>query len=193
MLKENALTTLETVKRNLSNSELDIDDELLTQKINEVSDFIASYTDRRLEAENYQEKYTGNNGRYLRLKQYPVSSLQSVQINNTDIFLNEIDLYEDTGILYRDKLWPVCGSGRRNIVVNYEAGYILPKDHTEEKPRTLPYDLEGACIVMATIKYQNRDAEGLTERRVGMDFTEKYLNDIPTSIKLILDLYKRRS
>ena len=45
----------------------------------------------------------------------------------------------------------------------YEAGYVLPKDEDlQASPpiiRTLPYDLEDACIELVALKFNQRQEE----------------------------------
>lgn len=192
-LASNALTTAETVRNNLNGCLIDIKDDLINQKINEVSQFIETYTGRIFKNGIREEKLTGTGTDALQLKHYPAGEVLSVFIEGNEIDIGELDIENNsengTAVLFRESGWPA--SDGRNILVKYESGYILPKDQSEEQPRTLPYDLEGACIDLTTMKYLNRDAEGLAERRAG-DFAEKYLNDLPASIKLILDLYKKR-
>ncbi|WP_313559725.1 hypothetical protein [Ruminiclostridium cellobioparum] len=192
-LASNALTTAAAVKSNLNGCLIDINDDLINQKINEVSQFIETYTGRKFNNEIREEKLAGTGSDTLPLRHYPAGEVLSVLVEGNEIDIRELDTENNneagTAVLFRELGWPA--SDRRNILVKYESGYILPRDQSEERPRTLPYDLEGACIDLTTMKYLNRDAEGLAERRSG-DFAEKYLNDIPASIKLILDLYKKR-
>lgn len=187
---ENALTTVEAVKKNLSGSVIEFDDDLIAQKINEVSGFIEEYCNRKFGKAVRTEKYEGTNTPYLLLKQYPVLRVISVSDNGALISTTEYELYDESGMLWRENGW-ASSSGRRQFSVEYESGYVLPKNHTTEIPRTLPYDLEGACITLTTIRYLNRDSENLTERRIG-DSAEKFINDIPQSIKLMLNkAYKK--
>lgn len=187
-LASNALTTLEAVKKNLNGTSVDIDDDLIKQKINEVSEFIESYTKRKFGIGTRTEKYAGTGTPFLTLRQFPVISIISITLNGAAVDMAETDLYEDSGMIYRKHGWQ--NSIERNITIQYEAGYVLPKDATTNTPRTLPYDLEGACIIMVTTRYINRDAEGLQERRAG-DFTEKFVHGMPTAVKLVLEKYRR--
>lgn len=47
-----------------------------------------------------------------------------------------------------------AGTERRAYAVTYTAGYVLPKDGTDDEPRTLPYDVEHACILTVVSDYQ---------------------------------------
>ena len=69
------------------------------------------------------------------------------------------------GVIYRDDGWLKAGyrSGlaydivaiKRNIEVSYTAGYVLPKDATEDEPATLPADLEGLIWDIVSQAYTN--------------------------------------
>ena len=44
---------------------------------------------------------------------------------------------------------------KRNIEVSYTAGYVLPKDATDDEPATLPADLEGLIWDIVSQAYTN--------------------------------------
>jgi len=44
---------------------------------------------------------------------------------------------------------------KRNIEVSYTAGYVLPKDATDDEPATLPADLAGLIWDIASQAYTN--------------------------------------
>lgn len=67
--------------------------------------------------------------------------------------------------------------------------YVLPKDAITDATRTLPFNLESACIELVTIAYQRRGSEHLKTEVVGplrSDFT----NDWPLHILQTLDRYR---
>ena len=55
------------------------------------------------------------------------------------------------GVLYRDEGWPFYGyryglandvrMASRSLEIKYTAGYVLPKDATEDEPCDLPWDI----------------------------------------------------
>lgn len=154
-LADNALTTLETIKRILQiPQEEQTSDDILIQLINAASAWVETMTDRKFGLAEYKQKCIGTNSQKLVLEQYPIVSVESVKDNGADLLTNQYDWKSEgkLGILYREDSWKCRGysyglsgdivSPQRYIEVNYHAGYILPKDGTEENPSTLPADLE---------------------------------------------------
>lgn len=163
----NALTTLEVVKSYVLKDMTDTSkDNLLERLINAVSGFIEKYCDRKFGKATYTEKYRGNNRQLLRLNQYPVTAVTLVTIDGNAV--NDYEILAEEGMLYRENLWTWTGysiglvgedaGSKRNIEVQYTAGYVLPKDENlQANPpivRTLPYDLEQACILMVQYYYK---------------------------------------
>jgi hypothetical protein len=186
-LASNALTVSAIVKKQLGPL-LSPDEELLILKINEASQFIENYCGRKFKKQIYTEKYSGSGKQHLGLNQWPVTEVTAVTIGGTVQTSEEYEAILDSGILFCEYGW---SAGNRNITVQYEAGYVLPKDATTDHPRTLPYDIEALCISIAAIKCRNIDSEGLKDRRIG-DYSETFLEDLPDSIKGALDLIKTK-
>lgn len=87
--------------------------------------------------------------------QYPV--LEHIPDDEHDNLMNLVEHIEySAGIVYFKR--PVKGT------LTYVAGYVLPKDATDEEPRTLPHDLEHACLRVANDLY--------------IDAADGYLNDV---------------
>lgn len=70
------------------------------------------------------------------------------------------------------------------------AQYVLPADATVDAPRTLPYNIESACIELVAIRYQCRGSEHLKTETVGPLKSEFTMN-WPEHIKQTLDRYRR--
>lgn len=205
-LNINALTTLERVKEELGIDEENTNfDNALTRYINEASGFIQSYIGRNIAfTENHVEVLGGSSDNYLLLKNRPIVNVNSVLRDEEEIedYLENPDDYS-SGMLYRDAGWPkssyITGlvgdfhGKRRNYTVNYDYGYVLPKDVTEENPQTLPSDIEGICIGLTCKKFKDtqRDNFGLKELKQGR-ITYKFRDsDLTTGDFLILKRYRR--
>ena len=86
-------------------------------------------------------------------------------------------------------------------IIHYEAGYILPKDATEEQPATLPVDLEECCLQLAEKLYIDDDGylgnvENIklgdwSTKLGGVDAATNATLFIPASIQSSLNLHKR--
>jgi len=67
--------------------------------------------------------------------------------------------------------------------------YVLPKDETTNIPRTLPYNIENACIELVAIAYQRLGSEHLKEEIVG-PLRSFFISEWPEHIKQTLDRYR---
>ena len=179
-LAANALTTLETVKEMLGIPAEESDpqvDNVLIRLINAASAWVETMTERKLGKNDYRQKCRGTGSQELVLKHYPIVSVQSVtEIGSGKVLppqSYDFDEKGDIGVLYREEGWPYRGypgglSGdylapQRYLLVEYTAGYVLPKDATADSPCTLPADLESLVWEMVEQEYQLRinGAQGL--------------------------------
>lgn len=166
-LSETALTTLEDTLRFLGmdpeDKEVDVqvkNNIILT--INAASAYIEKQAGRRFGRREYSEQYEGTGSQRLLLNNYPVKKIKEIKDLSMGRAIRKAEYYlengGESGIIYRDDGWAKCGypSGlandltvvKKNISVKYVAGYILPKDGTEELPSDLPYDLQYAVWMM---------------------------------------------
>ena len=204
-LSPNALTTLETVKLFLPASVEESADALFTMMINQASDWIEQQLQRKLGKASYDEWLYSTGRQWLMLREWPILSVEEVtqqgQIIAPEMFLVEPDGY--AGCLYKDDGWtwfgyrqglaadPVAAS--RNIRVKYTAGYVLPKDATEDNPRTLPYDIEQLCIDMLLRAFgtlENGGTAGLKSFAIS-DVRWEWDNTTPESWKTTIASYRR--
>ena len=179
-LASNALTTLETVKEMLgmlAEESAPQVDNVLIRLINAASAWVETMTERKLGKNDYRQKCRGTGSQELVLKHYPIVSVQSVvEIGSGKVLppqSYDFDEKGDIGVLYREEGWPYRGypgglSGdylapQRYLLVEYTAGYVLPKDATADSPCTLPADLESLVWEMVEQEYQLRinGAQGL--------------------------------
>lgn len=143
---------------------------LIDQLITEVDLAIGRYcgrTDEELDAQTfesatYTENYSGDGGRTLQLRQYPVTSITSIKYRDSNGDLTTLDstgyrVNERSGVVSKisdDIGWElglpdsanwVCGHNNYQVV--YVAGFS-----------TVPADLEGAAIDMVCEMFLNRRA-----------------------------------
>lgn len=178
-LSAHALTTVGTAKGFIGIPADDLTkDSLLEFLINATSERIEKYCSRHFEKATYIEYYMGHERQRLLLNQYPIVSIASVELNGQTLASTEYEIEDaDAGILYREIGWPWQGYSvglvgepnvpARNIKVVYIAGYVLPKDATVDNPRTLPYDLEQACVSFVAYLYGGRVGAGKASEQQG--------------------------
>lgn len=174
MLANNALTTLDFAKRYIGYEEGNNErDEFLTFCINSASSMIEQYCNRNFGLRTYHEIRQGTGSMKLILDHYPIIEVKELLIGGQPVNIERIKVLSDSGMLYRPDggfpahtitgkfLYPRPDEDGYNIFVKYSAGYVLPKDATEDNPRTLPYDLEKACLKMVRLMNKDKDvAEG---------------------------------
>lgn len=170
-LKDSALTTLDRVKQMLGIPEDDVDqirDNIIANMINSASAWFESQTGRKFKRATYREKYQGTSSQELCLRQYPIVEIEEIA-DTTDNAPIDVSQYstEDTGhigVVWKDDGWAMRAVpyglandplySRRYIEVKYTAGYVLPKDATEDNPATLPSDIESVIWEMAQQQYK---------------------------------------
>jgi len=141
------LTTLDAVKADLGLSG-SASDEALGALIDQFSDTIAAWCGRTFGAATVRETLDVArlcDRRAILLGRWPVSSMTSITVAGDALDPAAYVLDQAKGeLLFRGTttrftLWPVGES-----ILTYETGYALPDDDD----RTLPHDIERACMVM---------------------------------------------
>lgn len=187
-LSSNALTTLETAKDHLGIPSSDTSkDKSLRLLISGASNFIEKKTNRRFGKGTYTETYDAS-GRspYLYLKAAPVTAFTSLSIDGVAVAAGDMVRYDDVGKLYyKNGSWPQSNQG---ITVVYSGGYVLPKDATAEPlvVRTLPADLELACLMLVDGAFNRKGAGGVASSGSGsmnVSFEKIYNDDIKAMIR----------
>lgn len=162
-LRENALTTLDALKTSLGIDPEEEDaqrDATLVQLINAASAWLETQLGRKLGKSTYRQRYCGTGTQQLSLEQYPIVSVERITDTFTGETITDFDFNEtgEIGVLFREDGWTYRGhigglaydyiAPRKYLEVQYVAGYILPKDATEDHPATLPADLEAIVWYM---------------------------------------------
>ena len=206
MLANNALTTLDRMKLMLS-----LDDEtdertctLVELLINKASSWVEQQVGRPLGKNTYREFYEADGQQELVTLKYPIVSVDYVKEAGR-IVPPELYDYGQTaniGVIYRDDGWLRAGyrrglandiiESKRNIEVRYTAGYVLPKDATDEEPQTLPADLEGLVWDMVSQAYVNmlNGSQGLKSFSIS-DVSWTFDKSTPAAWLQIVNLYRR--
>ncbi len=209
-LSAHALTTVGTVKSFIGIPASDLTkDSLLESLVNAVSERIEKYCSRHFEKATYTEYHRGHERQRLLLNQYPIVSVTSVELNGSVLASTEYEIEDaDAGILFRETGWPwkgynvglvgEPGVSTRNIKVVYVAGYVLPKDATADNPRTLPYDLEQACISFVAHLYGGKEGAGKVSEQQGAvrtDYEKLVLGagllSLPPEVAALCESYRR--
>ena len=205
-LRENALTTLEDMAEFMG---MDLESlpeatkNNIIRLINAASSYIETVTGRKFRKQEYTEKHFASGYQELCLNQYPILAVESV-MDDEGRTLSGYS-FEDTGeygVLFRDEGWAVKGYRQglsddirlssRYLTVKYTAGYVLPKDATEEDPETLPYDLQ--MIIWQIVQQQwslaENGANGLSAFSIS-DVSWTFDKELGSQVQEIINSYKR--
>lgn len=198
MLVNNALTTLEQAKDYLGIPAEDTSqDTSIEFLIATATSIIETYCERKFGLASYQEIRPGRGTTKLILNNYPVIELKQLIVDGQTLNVSEVIVIKDSGMLYRPNgIFPAKVVGGRflhpkpdefqpNTFIEYTSGYVLPKDATEENPRTLPYDLEMACLRIISIAKKDKElASGrnmiLKREQIG-DWIGEYEPEVPNN------------
>lgn len=206
MLADNALTTLERMKLMLGLSDIEDErtDTIVTLLINRASSWIERQTGRHLGKRSYRQWYDADGQQELVTLEYPIISVEYVkeQGNIVDPSLYDYAQTGDVGVIYRDDGWLKAGyrkglaydiiAPKRVIEVSYTAGYVLPKDATDDDPQTLPADLEGLLwdIVSQTYTSLQNGSQGLSSFSIS-DVTWNFDKTQHSEWTQLINLYRR--
>lgn len=204
--QQKALTTLARAKAFLDISG-DSKDGLISMLANMATGFIETYTKRRFLRQTYtNEEYDGTGTNVLVLRQFPVVTLSSLQVNtsgDSSASWQSIDTvnyfgYEDGRVALNS---PVAGfldadagcfiEAPNKYRATYTAGYLIDFDNENDPTRhTLPQEIEYACLKLISSAMNSRKGEGLSSAKVGdlaMTFRKGVIAD--EEIKEILGKY----
>lgn len=209
-LNANALTTLATVKDELGISGAG-DDTFLERAINVASDRIVKFCDREFHYEaSIEETSAGYGSPLLLVKKTPLLSIASVEYNDTaydsaEYFIEDEgmgSIRRDGGVwtwtgLYRNWIvpHPVPGNERKRFTITYEGGYVTPQQKldTPTLTRTLPDDLEDACVQLVAYRYRakGRDPTIKSEKLLSasVSYHDNSKTSMPDSVQDILEPY----
>ena len=215
-LATNALTELATIKSELGIAVATHDD-YLTRTINVVSDAIEAYCNRVFFwEEDIEEDYTGHGTVVMVLNRSPIDTIGSIEYNDTEIDTDRYEIHNAAaGLVYGLYGWiwttgtsgtitgdPISGAERKRYTVTYDAGYVTPKQETEDESepplvRDLPWDIEDACIQLCVARYNARGRDPNIKSEKLLSWSASYGNSdgtdsgFPASVEATLNKHMR--
>ena len=206
MLAENALTTIERMKLMLGIPDIvdERTDKIIALLINRTSSLIENQINRNLGKKSYKQWYEADGQQELVTQEYPIISVEYIKENGVEVSSNEYDFTQtgNIGVIYKDTGWLKTGYRRglamdivahkKCIEISYTAGYVLPKDATEDNPQTLPADLEGLLWDMVSQSYTNlqNGSQGLNSFSIS-DVTWNFDKSQRPEWQQVIGLYRR--
>ena len=157
-LAANAMTTLEDTMERLGIPPEAADTAVknnILRLIKSASAWIETITGRKFGKATYTHRYVAPGTQELVLTQYPIRAVEYVRDTEHGVSIDpssyDFTMTGDVGVLYRDEGWVFRGyigglandytAPRRYLEVKFTAGYVLPKDATEDEPSDLPEDI----------------------------------------------------
>ena len=174
------------------------------EDINAASAWLETQLGRKLGKSTYRQKYCGTGTQMLSLEQYPIVSVERITDTFTGETITDFDFNEtgEIGVLFREDGWTYRGhigglaydyiAPRKYLEVQYVAGYILPKDATEDHPATLPADLEAIVWYMIAQQWAiiENDAAGLSAFSIS-DVSWTFDKNISETWQSVISKYQR--
>lgn len=156
MLKDNALTTIDKAVRFIYGTETTddegnsiADEQAIADAINAASSAIEVYCRRKFRRQRYIQNEIDPTNEIL-FNEYPVHEVATINGRLLNSLRIATYLESESGIL------DIYGAQVRGII-EYEAGYTLPKDATEDNPSDLPSDLELAALRLVEKVFVDED------------------------------------
>lgn len=206
MLAKNALTTLDRMKMmlGLPDTTDERTDTVVTLLINRASSWIERQIGRHLGKQSYRQWYDADGQQELATLEYPIIGVDYIKEEGRIVDHSRYDYSQtgDIGVIYRDEGWLKAGYRRglaydtiapkKVIEVCYTAGYVLPKDATDDDPQTLPADLEGLLwdIVSQTYTNLQNGSQGLSSFSIS-DVTWNFDKSSHPEWTQLINLYRR--
>ncbi len=176
-----ALTTVDNVKKFLS-IKGDVDDELLERIIKAASAFIENWLGREILAHNVIEYRDGNGKDEIIFGELPV--LEVTRVSVFDRVIPASPDFQQFGYRFADWWLVLQGEffhrGRRNVQIDYRAGYEV-----------VPDDIEQAVIDLVSLRYKERDRFGVRSKTLAGETISYIVSDLSPSAKSVLTQYKK--
>lgn len=174
----NALATVADVKYVLGKDQADTSkDDRIQTLINLLSGRIEDWCGRKFTSQEYTaEKYDGDNGDELFLRQFPITEVESVSIDGQALSAEELAdelnflVYEEEGYLWRSGGFP---ARRQGVSITYTAGYT-----------TIPKGLSMACVEWVIILMEGRMKDAKVKQ-------EDVKTAMPDQVMQAIQPYKR--
>ena len=192
-----ALTTVARIKTRLTITANSFDT-LFLYLINNATDFIEGECNRRFKETTYSnEVYSPQGGRFVVLRQSPVSSVTSVQYRAglksnptwTDFLTDSWELMEDgqSGIIELLGLL----HGTNLFRVSYVAGYKINfANYGDNSTHTLPADITDLCERLAVRWFKRRELGGKESESIQRS-SINWKDSLDSEDQKVLDRYKK--
>lgn len=169
-LAAHALTTLEAVKDELGITDMG-SDARLERYIDVASRAISGFCGRDFEYKaGAVDRLPGMGSARLMVNRTPLLAVTKIELDGSELATTEYEVEDagagfirsDAGFIASRAEVPsldgdlLVGTEEANYKVTYNGGYVTPAQATGELPRTLPSDIEEACIQTVVALYRKK-------------------------------------
>lgn len=174
------LTTLAKVKEWLGEA-TSANDPVLSRLISASSDYIQAWLNRDIAQATYSSYRDGNSGVRIMTRNYPVTAVTTVKIDNQTIPLS---VNGSNGYVFNETSVALIGyrftRGIQNVYLSYTAGYA-----------TTPNEIEQACIEMVSLRFKEKGRIGVVSKGMAGETITFSQKDMTDSIESTLSQYRR--
>jgi hypothetical protein len=125
---------------------------------------------------NYHQLFDGTGTNELQLKAKPIQTIISVEINGQSIPISDFYFVKDSEFIYYNKTFP---QGKRNIKVEYTAGWGTTIDDDEINSEYLPEIIKMTVLRIATLLQSESDSNiGVTSKSFADSGTRTFINTV---------------
>ena len=158
------------------------DDVLLSRLVSSASDFIQSWLNRQIAAQQYTDTWDGHGEKRASTSAYPIKAVASVVIDGVSIPQSTAPTVP--GWVASKTQIALIGyrftDGVQNCTATYTAGFAVT-----------PNEIEQACIELVGLRYKNRDRIGLNSKGANGETTSYSQVDLSGAITDTLNQYRK--
>jgi hypothetical protein len=150
------------------------EDNLLQNYIDSAEDIVNTYLGYSPTLHNYIHYFDGTGTHELQLKSKPITHIISIEINGQSIPVSEFYNTFNSEFLYYNKIFP---SGKRNIKVEYNAGWGITIDDDTANGDYLPRIIKMTVLRIASILQSESNSNiGVSSKSFGDSGTRTFIN-----------------
>jgi hypothetical protein len=152
------------------------EDTLQQSYIDSAENIVNAYLGYSPTLHGYIQYFNGTGTNELQLKARPIQTILSVEINGELIPLSEFYNMLDSEFIYYNKIFP-CG--KRNIKVEYDAGWGTAIDDDEENSAYIPEIIKLTVLRIAALLQSESDSNiGVTSKSFADSGTRTFINTV---------------
>jgi hypothetical protein len=176
------LTTIAKVKSYLGQVSSSEEGEL-GRIITAVSHLLIHLIDRPIKAQACRHVASGSGRDRIFLPFYPIVSINYVRIDGKDVAAATVG-GTDIGYLLNGNTIVLRGVTASRAIMNVDVSYVAGYE-------TVPPPLEQAALELIALRYRERERVGLTSRGLGGESLAFAREQVPPSVDLVLNHYRR--